>query len=301
MFRILILLIVLGNVVEALPKERPSSHIKKQYNFSVCALLGGEMGYLREWIEYHQLIGVDHFYLYDDGKNPEVEEILKHFIKKRVVSLIPWERENSLHEEEMGFTWSLSTQIPAYENAIHVMGVAETKWLICLETNEYLVPPKNDRIIDVLDQYSNYAGFLLSSDHFDSSKNNKQIGAHLMIENRDLVDFVKGNPKEEVVKVIFKPESCYGFSWPPYQCKFKNTQETMKLGRNELRVNRYVYQGKFHLNNLRRRLDIDNSVLSENDIFNLLKQGYQIEDRERAIDRFLPQLRSKMGLSNLWE
>ena len=75
----------------------------------------------------------------------------------------------------------------------------------------------------------------------------------------------------------------------------------MKLGRNELRVNRYVYQGKFHLNNLRRRLDIDNSVLSENDIFNLLKQGYQIEDRERAIDRFLPQLRSKMGLSNLWE
>ena len=24
--------------------------------------------YLKEWLEYHQMVGVDHFYLYDNGR-----------------------------------------------------------------------------------------------------------------------------------------------------------------------------------------------------------------------------------------
>ena len=44
---------------------RPS-FIKKKYYCSICAIFRDEGTYLKEWIEYHRIIGIDHFYLYNN-------------------------------------------------------------------------------------------------------------------------------------------------------------------------------------------------------------------------------------------
>ena len=44
-----------------------SSEINKKYNLSICAIFKNEAKYLKEWIEYHRIFGVDHFYLYNIG------------------------------------------------------------------------------------------------------------------------------------------------------------------------------------------------------------------------------------------
>ena len=36
------------------------------YDLSVCAIFKDEASYLKEWIEYHKLVGVQHFYLYEN-------------------------------------------------------------------------------------------------------------------------------------------------------------------------------------------------------------------------------------------
>lgn len=272
----------------------------KKYNFSICAILNGEMKHLKEWIEYHELIGVDHFYLYKDGEDPLTKELLKSFIKKGTVSLIPWNETYVSNQGVNSFTWSLSTQIPAYENAIYIRGATETKWMICLDINEYLVPAKKDQIGDLLAQYDEYAGFALSTDCFDASKMKTQSQIRLLIENKELTAVPKENPNQKVNKTIFKPELCSGFYWPPYQCKFKGDHQIVQMDRSELRINRYVYAGKGYLENLKRRFHGDNRMLSEKEISELLKEGYEMEDQERTIDRFLPQLRKKMGLSSEW-
>jgi hypothetical protein len=34
---------------------------------SICAIFRHEAPYLREWIEFHKLIGAERFFLYDNG------------------------------------------------------------------------------------------------------------------------------------------------------------------------------------------------------------------------------------------
>lgn len=278
-----------------------SSKQKKKYNCSVCAIFSAETKYLKEWIEYHELIGIDHFYLYKNGGDSSAKKLLKPFIKRGLVTFISWNESNPFSEEPNVFIWPLSTQISAYENAIYVRGLAETKWLVCLDINEYLVPPKNEKVGDFLEQYADYSGFILSTDCFDSSWVSRQSEIQLLIENKMLVAPPKEHLNRKAAKMIFKPEACDGFVWPPYQCRFKDDHKITQIGRSELRINRYVHQEDFHLENLKRRLYVDNRILSEREIFDALKQGYEIEDQELVIERFLPLLRKKMGLSKPWE
>ena len=38
---------------------------EKKYKLSICAIFKNEANYLKEWIEYHRMVGVEHFYLYN--------------------------------------------------------------------------------------------------------------------------------------------------------------------------------------------------------------------------------------------
>lgn len=277
-------------------KERRAVVDKKKYNLSVCAILNQNLKHIHEWIEYHLLVGVDHFYLYSNGGADFAKQALKSFVKKGIVTLVPWSEKNPISDGPNGFMWALSTQIPAYENAIYVRGASETKWLVCLDLNEYLVPPQTDKITEVLEKYNDYSGLILSCDCFDSSKARARIGSALVIENVDLVSPPQGNPNREVKKCIFKPALCKGFSWPPYNCKFKDGCEVVNVKRAELRLNRYVYEGRLYLENSKRKMYIDNRTLSDGQVFDLLKEGYEIEDQEKAIEKFLPELRKRMGI-----
>jgi hypothetical protein len=288
-------------VTEGVAKEKPSFKGRKKYNLSICSLFTDEAKHSKEWIEYHRLVGVDHFYLYYCGNSEVPKGVLKSFIKSGIVTLIPWNVKTTANKDEDTCNWALSTQIPAYENAIHVRGASDTKWLVCLDMNEYLVPPIADRITDVLERYSEAPGVVLTSDCFDSSKMEAQPEKQLIVENTELISPPKENPNQEVTKTIFRPELCQGFVWPPYRCIFKTGHEATKIPRSELRINRYFYQGQLYLENLKRKFHIDNRILSEKEVSDLLKQGYEIEDQERAVQRFIPLLRKQMGLGNQWD
>jgi hypothetical protein len=43
-----------------------------------------------QWIEYHKMVGVNHFYIYDDESLDNSEEILAPYICDGTVSLITW-------------------------------------------------------------------------------------------------------------------------------------------------------------------------------------------------------------------
>ena len=47
---------------------------------SITAVLQNEAPYIKEWIEYHRLVGVERFYIYDNESTDNVKEILKPYI-----------------------------------------------------------------------------------------------------------------------------------------------------------------------------------------------------------------------------
>lgn len=72
--------------------------IPKQYKVSVCAIFKNEAPYLREWIEFNHIVGVDHFFLYNNNSEDNYEEIIEPYVKKGIVTLIQWPKNQAQME-----------------------------------------------------------------------------------------------------------------------------------------------------------------------------------------------------------
>src|SRR6476646_7565853 len=59
-----------------------------KYELSICAIFQGEAAYLKVWIEFHRLMGVEHFYLYNHRSQDHYKEVLKPYIAAGLVELI---------------------------------------------------------------------------------------------------------------------------------------------------------------------------------------------------------------------
>ena len=110
-----------------------------------------------------------------------------------------------------------------------------------------------------------------------------------MIESIDLTKAPKVDLLECVKKVIFKPDLYVGFSWPPYECVFQNNEKPHVLEKSAVRINRYLNRNLRSLN-FRRKLYVDNRKIKDSEIEELLNSGFDIEDQQRAIQRFVPDL-----------
>lgn len=70
-----------------------------QYEIAMCSVIGDrgppdKRKELLAWIEYHRLIGVQHFFLYDFVSFTHLADLLVDYIKQGLVSVTPWPHEN---------------------------------------------------------------------------------------------------------------------------------------------------------------------------------------------------------------
>ncbi|MHC4222681.1 MAG: glycosyltransferase family 92 protein [Planctomycetota bacterium] len=56
---------------------------------AAVAMIRGEEPFLEEWLEFHAMMGVEHFILYDNGLEPETERILAPYAESGLVTRIP--------------------------------------------------------------------------------------------------------------------------------------------------------------------------------------------------------------------
>ena len=57
---------------------------------SAVSMIKNEGPYFEEWINYGRLVGIDHYYLYDNESDDDTFEILKPYIDKAIVTHIKW-------------------------------------------------------------------------------------------------------------------------------------------------------------------------------------------------------------------
>ena len=57
---------------------------------SMCAVFRDEGPYLREWVEFHRLMGVERFFLYDHYSADAHRDALAPYIEEGVVVLHDW-------------------------------------------------------------------------------------------------------------------------------------------------------------------------------------------------------------------
>jgi hypothetical protein len=266
---------------------------KEPHLLSVCAIFKNETPYLKEWIEYHRLIGIDHFYLYNNNSTDRPAFVLKPYLLQKIVTLIPW--PDNVKESDRSFVWPLSTQVTAYENAIKMKG-SETKWMVFLDIDEFLVPVDGPDLRSMLEKYEDAPGIVLSRDYFDAAWADAIPPRHLVIE---AVEKTKGPETvlpRSVAKLIFQPKFCTHYSWPPYECKFAKGQQPIKLSKKVLRINRYVNRERGPVHSERSPAKIAlHRPLFEEEMDEWIALGYEVEDQERAVYRFVPEVLRRLG------
>lgn len=115
-------------------------HKKKQYYSSICAIFKNETLYLREWIEFHKLVGIDHFYLYNNFSDDQYMDILEPYIKSGLVELEDWPIPQG--------------QLSAYEDCIK-KHKEDTNWIGFIDIDEFITPLEGNSFIDILHQLEN--------------------------------------------------------------------------------------------------------------------------------------------------
>ncbi len=95
----------------------------RRYELAICAVFKNEVAYLQEWIEYHKLIGVAHFYLYNNQSDDEYLAVLKKYILDGEVTVI-----DVLNE---------TTQADVYKECI-LQHHQDIKWLAIIDIDEFI-------------------------------------------------------------------------------------------------------------------------------------------------------------------
>ena len=103
----------------------PTDTDPRKYHVSICQIFKDEAPYLREWIEYHMLIGVDHFYFYDNNSADGYESVLQPYLDRGIATLIKWPKEHA--------------QTEAYEDCIRQFK-KESDWIGFIDVDEFIVP-----------------------------------------------------------------------------------------------------------------------------------------------------------------
>lgn len=121
-----------------------------QYDFAICSLFRDEARFLKEWIEFHQLLGVQHFYLYNHLSQDEYQEVLNPYIQKGIVELVQIQKEPAnVHE------WH-DVQLWAYNDAV-VKARGKVKWLAILDSDEFLFPTHQNNLVEFFKKYEGMA------------------------------------------------------------------------------------------------------------------------------------------------
>lgn len=108
-----------------------------QHDLSIVCIAKNEGSYIKEWVDYHLLQGVDCIYLYDNESPDNMRQILEPYIASgRVVyTLFPGK----------------ARQLDAYNDAIHRFK-HKTKYMAFIDCDEFLVPENpNATLIDVIE------------------------------------------------------------------------------------------------------------------------------------------------------
>lgn len=143
------------------------------YELSVGMMFRDEAPYLKEWIEFHRLVGVEHFYLVNNKSVDNYISVLKPYIRSGIITL--------LHEnEDTAQGWS-HIQINAYNKIIR-RAKGETKWLALLDADEFLTPTQDASLCTILKEYEDFGGVYVFWQNFGTSHVQKIPDNKLLIE-----------------------------------------------------------------------------------------------------------------------
>jgi hypothetical protein len=170
-----------------------------------CAIFRDEAPFLAEWIAFHRLVGVDHFFLYDNGSEDEPESVLAPLLAEGCVTLKPWPIPFHLHAARKAYAECLE----------HVRDRA--RWLVCLDIDEFLFSPPHPSLIPVLREYEAHPGVLVRWQVYGSSGHEAASDEPVIarFSRRAPSDWIRNRRVKSIVDPAraLRPENAHHFAY----------------------------------------------------------------------------------------
>ncbi|MEM1282983.1 MAG: glycosyltransferase family 92 protein [Chlamydiota bacterium] len=271
-----------------------------KYDVAICTVFRNDARFLKEWIEFHKLCGVQHFWLFNNLSTDDYMTVLNPYIEDKTVDLIEWPYEsndwNQWHE----------IQNSAFEKGIQ-LAKGKAKWLAIIDSDEFLFPSKKKRLIDVLKHFEKYGGVYVNWQVFGTSGVKRIPSDKLMIEMLVMKtdkNFIKNRVgksivrPERVLKVLNAHRMTYvkGF-FEVNENKVKQSSFSMhatkKTHIEKLRINHYWSRDEDFLHNQK----LSRRFKEKSDNYNPLMEIENLSCHyDGTILRFVPMLKKKMDL-----
>ena len=140
----------LGGAAVALLESKRSF----RYDLAVGAIFRDEADYLEEWLRFHRFVGVQHFYLYDNGSTDRSLEVLGEWIEGGHVTVVSWPGD--------------AMQRSAYRDCVRRFK-NEARWIAFIDVDEFLFSPRGRDLKVQLSAYSDLAAIFVYWVLFGSS------------------------------------------------------------------------------------------------------------------------------------
>src|SRR5215210_6187175 len=105
---------------------------------SACTIYRDAASYLPEWIEFHRLMGVERFFLYDNGSSDEHRDVLKPYTEDGTAVIHDWPMPFIGHG---GRGMALRR---AFDNCLDSHR-EHSRWIAFLDLDEFLFSPTGGR------------------------------------------------------------------------------------------------------------------------------------------------------------
>lgn len=274
----------------------------RKCSIAVCAIFKDEGPYLKEWIEYYQLIGVKRFYLYNNCSKDNYLEVLQPYIEKGIVQLfdVPFD---STPYRDLAKTHNF-VQVRCYNHAIS-LARRINKWLAIIDTDEFICPVKDKSLLTMLKRYDYAPGLVVYWQIYGTSDVWDLLPNELMIEKL-LNKFPENYGSNFLVKSIVQPK--YATCKNPHTCNYKkghavntshsrysHTPKFTSPPVDIVRINHYTYRTlSFYFNVKKPRRSEWGFNPSPEMELDFLREGNSVYDP--VMMKFVPQLKERMQL-----
>jgi glycosyl transferase family 92 len=201
---------------------------------SIAAVYLNEGRYLREWIEFHRLVGVERFFLYENRSDDDHLEVLAPYIESGVVVYRHW-------------PW-FPYQLQVFDDVIEHHR-EDSRWIAFIDLDEFLFSPTMRPVAEILRDYEQHAAVGVNCMTFGTS-GHEVPPSGLVIEN--YLRRTDRDARNVIIKSIVDPSRTLHAGRTPHYFRLRNHEravterhepiigdETESVSCELLRINHY--------------------------------------------------------------
>jgi hypothetical protein len=213
----------------------------RAYKLVLVSVVQSESRVLHEWLEYHSMLGVEHFYLADHGSWDGTRVVLEPYIAEGLVTYMA--AQDSWLDEAGNPRTSQWVQMELIRLLLYEARES-AQWVTVIDTDEYISPTNGiDCLREWIIPYEKLGARQIYLYWHQFGPNNH---SRIDFERLQLESFTAHNSQlARLGKVIFAMETVHGFGNPHYAEFWKNEAE-FSVYADRVRVKPYPYDDQTH-------------------------------------------------------